>query len=116
MSFTLLEATLRNPNLARLQALSRDSSLYLEQIRQLIPPTLRATIKAGPIEPAVSNGPADTSQKITWCLIATNNASASKLRQLLPTLLQHLQGRGHPVASIRLAIEKAPPTSSGASS
>lgn len=116
MSFTLLEATLRNPNLARLQALSRDSSLYLEQIRQLIPPTLRATIKAGPIEPAASNGPAYTPQKITWCLIAANNASASKLRQLLPTLLQHLQDRGHPVASIRLAIEKAPPTNSGASS
>jgi len=109
MSLTLLEASLRNPNLARLQALMKDSSLYLTQVRHLIPTSLRTTVKAGPIESATPESESNTTGKISWCLIAGNNASASKLRQLLPTLLQHLQDQGHPVASIRLSIEKAPP-------
>jgi hypothetical protein len=48
-----------------------------------------------------------------WCLVTANNASASKLRQLLPTLLQHLQNQGHPVAAIRLSIEKTPSVGDG---
>jgi len=114
MSLTLLEATLRNPNLARLQALTKDSALYLAQVRHLLPTSLRTTVKAGPIESATPESESDITGKISWCLIAGNNASASKLRQLLPTLLQHLQDQGHPVASIRLSIEKAPPAGGGA--
>ena len=113
MSLTLLEATLRNPNLARLQQLTRDSSLYLEQVRHLIPPTLRTAVKSGPIEPAPANPQSAHANRIMWCLVTANNASASKLRQLLPTLLQHLQDQGHPVASIRLSIEKTPSVGDG---
>jgi hypothetical protein len=40
-------------------------------------------------------------------MVTANSASASKLRQLLPALLQHLQKQGYPVTLIRLAIEKA---------
>ena len=113
MSYTLLEATLRNPNLARLQALARDSSRYLTQVLPLSPATLRVAVKAGPIEQPASNPQADTPGKVSWCLIASNNASASTLRQVLPTLLQHLQTEGHPVASIRLSVEKSSTGSGG---
>jgi len=114
MSLTLLEASLRNPNLARLQELTRESSLYLSQVQAFIPKALRATVKAGPIEPAAADPQANHITKISWCLIVANSASATKLRQLLPTLLQHLQNQGHPVASIRLSIEKTPPAVGGA--
>ncbi len=107
MSFTLFEATLRNPNLARLQELARDSSLYLAQVLPLIPTNLHTAVKAGPIQSAAAAPQTGQADGISWCLIAGNNASASKLRQLLPALLQHLQAQGHPVASIRLSIEKA---------
>lgn len=113
MSYTLLEASLRNPNMARLQALARDSSLYLTEVLPLIPTNLRLAVKAGPIEPAASTPEANTPGKVSWCVIASNNASASKLRQLLPTLLQHLQTAGHPVASIRLSVEKSSAGSAG---
>jgi hypothetical protein len=107
MSFTLLEATLRNPNLARLQELTRDSSLYLQQVLHLIPAHLRTAVKAGPLEPVAPDPQTGQTTGITWCMVTANSASASKLRQLLPTLLQHLQKQGYPVTLIRLAIEKA---------
>lgn len=112
MSLSVLQATLLNPQLARLQGLARTSSLYLELVRPLIPPALRASTKAGPID--FPDAPPAPQGQTVWCLIAANNASAGKLRQLLPALLQHLQGAGHPVHSIRLSIEKAPPGRGGA--
>ncbi len=116
MSLSLFEATLQNPQLARLQSLTRASSLYLALVRPLIPPALRAGTKAGPIAPLTTPAEAEPAEQTEWCLIAASNASASKLRQLLPTLLQHLQSAGHPVSRIRLTIEKAPPGRGGASS
>jgi len=107
MSFTLLEATLRNPNLARLQELTRDSSLYLQQVLHLIPAHLRTAVKAGPVEPVAPDPKTGQTTGVSWCMVTANSASASKLRQLLPTLLQHLQKQGYPVTLIRLAIEKA---------
>jgi hypothetical protein len=103
--------------LARLQTLAHESSRYLALVQPLIPPALRSSTKAGPIDsaipvdaarPGASPGQETADGQTTWCLIAANNASASKLRQLLPSLLQHLQSAGHPVASIRLSIEKTP--------
>jgi len=41
-----------------------------------------------------------------WCLIVNNNAVASKIRQLLPSLLTHLQTQGTGVGSVRLAVAK----------
>jgi len=114
MSFTLLEATLQNPHLARLQGLSRLSSQYLAVVQDLLPPALRASTKAGPIDPVTPDPQAANGAQTVWCLIAANSASAGKLRQLLPRLLEHLQSAGHPVASIRLSIEKAPPKTGGA--
>jgi hypothetical protein len=107
MSLTLLEASLQNPHLARLQTLMRESSRYLALVQPLLPPTLRNSTKAGPIDTLAGTADGEPSGRTVWCLIAANNASASKLRQLLPTLLKHLQGAGHPVSSIRLTIEKS---------
>lgn len=116
MPLSLFEATLQNPQLARLQSLTRASSQYLALVQPLIPPALRAGTKAGPIAPVTTSAEAGPGGQTEWCLIAASNASASKLRQLLPALLQQLQSAGHPVSSIRLAIEKAPPGHGGASS
>lgn len=90
---TLLQASQDSPTLAKLIDLSRDSVARLKAIEPLIPGSLRAAVKAGPIE-----GPA-------WCLILENNAAAAKIRQLLPTLAAHLRSKGWEVNSIRLKVQ-----------
>ena len=92
-SFTLLQASQDSPTLARLTELTRDSVARLKAIEALIPQSLRTTVKAGPIE-----GP-------VWCLILDNNASAAKLRQILPALESHLRVKGWEVNSIRLKVQ-----------
>lgn len=90
---TLLQATQDSPTLARLTALSRDSGARLKAIEALIPASLRPGIKAGPID-----GP-------QWCLLLDNNATAAKIRQLLPALESHLRSKGWEVNSIRLKVQ-----------
>ena len=79
--------------LARLSELTRDSVNRLKAIEALIPTALRASVKAGPID-----GP-------VWCLIVDNNATASKIRQLLPSMQSHLRVKGWEVNSIRLRVQ-----------
>ena len=90
---TLLQATQDSPSLARLTALSDESVARLKSIAPLIPATLRAAVKAGPIE-----GP-------VWCLILDTNAAAAKMRQLLPSFESHLRSKGWEVNSIRLKVQ-----------
>lgn len=90
---TLLQASQNSPGLAKLIDLNRDSVARLKAIEALIPGSLRAAIKPGPIE-----GP-------VWCLILENNAAAAKIRQLLPTLAAHLRVKGWEVNSIRLKVQ-----------
>jgi len=92
-SLSVLQATLETPSLARLSELVKESGERLKLIEPLIPPHLRPAVRPGPID-----GP-------TWCLILDNNASASKMRQLLPELVAHLRNRGREVTSIRLRIQ-----------
>jgi len=94
-SVTVLQATQETPMLARLTELSRDSVARLGAIQSLIPIALRSSIKAGPID-----GP-------VWCLILDNNATAAKVRQLLPAIEAHLRTRGWEVNSIRLKVQIA---------
>ena len=94
-SVTLLQASQDSPTLARLTELTRDSGARLKAIELLIPASLRAAVKAGPIE-----GP-------TWCLILDNNAAAAKIRQILPALASHLRVKGWEVNSIRLKVQIA---------
>ena len=94
-SVTLLQATEASPTLARLAELTRDSTARLKAVESLIPATLRAAVRAGPV---------DATQ---WCLLLDNNAAAAKMRQLLPALEAHLRAKGWENRSIRLKVQDA---------
>ncbi|GAO20513.1 hypothetical protein ALISP_0333 [Alicycliphilus sp. B1] len=81
-AISLHQATQESPTLARLTALTRDSSERLKAIDALIPPMLRPAIQAGPIEGDC------------WCLLVSSNAAAAKVRQLLPAFQAHLRSPG----------------------
>ena len=89
---TLQQASAESPTLAMLTALTRDSSDRLKAIEPLIPPGLRGTLQAGPIDGT------------SWCLLVSSNSAAAKLRQILPALQAHLRVRGWEVNSIRLPV------------
>lgn len=92
-AITLQQASEDSPTLAKLAALTRDSSERLRAIEMLIPATLRSTVQAGPIDGT------------NWCLLVKSNAAAAKIRQLLPALQAHLRSRGWEVNAIRLKIQ-----------
>ncbi len=92
-SYTVLQAALETPTLAHLTELTRESSARLKSIEPLVPAALRRSLTAGPIDGEV------------WCLIVDNNATAAKIRQLLPALMSHLRSKGWQVTSIRLRIQ-----------
>ena len=92
-SYTLQQAVLAPGPLARLTSLARESGERLAAVQALIPQSLQRGIRPGPID-----GP-------TWCLLVDNSAAASKLRQLLPTLLGALRARGWDVTAIRVKIQ-----------
>ena len=90
---TLQQASEESPTLAKLAALTRDSSEPLKAIEMLIPATLRPALQAGPIDGDC------------WCLMVKSNAAAAKIRQLLPALQAHLRSRGWEVNAIRLKVQ-----------
>ena len=92
-SVTLQQASRDSPMLASLTELARDSVARLAAVQPLIPAAMRTCIKAGPIDGAV------------WCLLLDNNATAAKMRQLLPSLQAHLRVKGWIVDSIRLKVQ-----------
>ncbi len=92
-SFTVLQATEASPTLASLAERARDSSARLRAIEPLIPATLRAAVRAGPVDAT------------HWCLLLDNNAAAAKMRQLLPALEAHLRTKGWESRSIRLKVQ-----------
>lgn len=93
-ALTLLQASLDSPVLARLSAMADESRKRLTAVEALIPPALRSSVQAGPI---------DGEQ---WCLLVRHNAAAAKLRQLQPTLLAHLRSRGWEVNAIRVKVQQ----------
>mgnify|MGYP001572114427 CR=1 FL=1 len=93
-SVSLLQASQNNPGLARLMELNRESNARLQLITALIPPALRSDVLAGPFEDGV------------WCLLLSNNTTAAKLRQLLPSFESHLRVHALGVKSIRLKIRR----------
>lgn len=90
---TAINAVESSPTLAKLAALTQDSSRRLKAVQPLIPPMLRASLQAGPIEGDC------------WCLLVKNNAAAAKVRQLLPAIAAHLRSKGWNVASIRIKVQ-----------
>jgi hypothetical protein len=81
------------PSLAALQQRIRDSQRNLELVKHLFPASLRPHVKAGPI------------QDDEWCLLVTNAAASTKLRQLIPALQQLLAQNGAQVSAIRIKVQ-----------
>ena len=94
-SFSVLQASLDSPTLARLVDLSAQTSACLRCITSLLPPGLRSGVQAGPLEGQV------------WCLLVDSTAIAAKLRQLQPLLLERLAREGHDITAIRLKVRAA---------
>ena len=92
---SLQQAAEASPTLARLTQLARESGERLKAVEPLIPASLRASVRAGPIEGAA------------WCLLVNSSAAAAKLRQVIPALIAHLCDRGWEVTSIRLKVQLA---------
>ena len=90
---TLQQASAESPTLAKLTALTRDSSDRLKAIELLLPAALRPAVQAGPIDGD------------SWCLLVKSNAAAAKIRQLLPALQAHLRSRGWEINVIRLKVQ-----------
>lgn len=86
------QAAQESPVLAQLVDRLQASNQRLKAIQSLLP---------GPIRNAVQAGPIDNGQ---WCLLVSSNASAAKLRQLVPNLKTHLLVHGLPVQDIRIKV------------
>lgn len=91
-AIALQQASEESPTLARLAALTRESSERLALLQPLMPPPLRALVRAGPIDGG------------EWCLLVRGNAAASKLRQMIPAFEAALRTSGREVTRIRLKI------------
>jgi hypothetical protein len=89
---SLQQAAEASPTLAALAQRARESGERLKAIESLIPSTLRAAVRPGPIEGT------------EWCLLVDNSAAAAKLRQVVPALVAGLRRRGCEVNSIRLKV------------
>jgi len=94
-SITLQQAADESPTLARLTQLARESGEQLKAVESLIPPTLRAAVRPGPVD---GN---------SWCLLVDNSAAAAKLRQVVPAVLSRLRDQGARITSIRLKVQVA---------
>lgn len=94
-SFSVLQASMDSPTLARLVDLSTQSSACLKSIAPLLPWAMRSGVQAGPIEDRV------------WCLLVDSTAIAAKLRQLQPLLLERLAREGHDINAIRVKVRRA---------
>ena len=92
--FTLLQASEKNPGLAKLMSQQKESLTRLKAIEPLIPPSLRAAVKCGPFDEGV------------WCMMLSNNTTAAKLRQLLPMFEEKLRAMDLEVTAIRLKVSR----------
>ena len=72
----------------RLQA----SNGRLAAVQPLLPPALRAHVRAGPLDEA------------GWTLLVDNQAVSAKLRQMLPALEAQLRQTGWPALPLRVKI------------
>lgn len=88
----LHEAAAASPTLASLTDQVRHAQRMLACVKVLLPPAL---------QPLVQAGPPDGRQ---WTILVPHAAAASKLRQLVPHLLQALQQQGHPLDTLRVKV------------
>ena len=91
-ALSLHEAAEASPTLSGLMARVREAQACLQAIRPLLPPGLRTTVQAGPVEEA------------NWCLLVDGSATAAKLRQMAPMLLAHLRSQGFGIEALRIKV------------
>ncbi|MEZ5663940.1 MAG: DciA family protein [Burkholderiaceae bacterium] len=91
--YSLHEAAGEAPALASLMDRARRSQALLEQLRHRIPPALRAQLRPGPLEGT------------QWCLLVSGPAAATKLRNIIPLLLQDLNDGRNEVTAIRIKVQ-----------
>ena len=88
----LATALNRSESLSSLLQKVRESQARLQALSGLLPPALRASIRAGPLD--------DTA----WVLLVDHNAAAAKLRQMLPMLSEGLNAAGWAARTIRVKV------------
>ncbi len=86
----------RSAPLARLRERIDDSHRRFEAVRPLLPASLAAHVRPGPVD--------DTG----WTLLAANASVAAKLRQLQPRLEQTLNELGWQVNATRIRVQAEP--------
>jgi hypothetical protein len=84
-----------NETLASLMQRLRASQARLTVIEPLLPPALRAHVRAGALDDTV------------WLLLADNAAAAAKLRQLAPELQTGLAAAGFALPPLRIKVSPA---------
>ncbi|CAB5689860.1 MULTISPECIES: DciA family protein [Comamonas] len=96
-AISLEQASQASPALSQLIGQAREANARLKAITPLLPPGLRHSVQAGPIEGD------------TWWLLVKTSAAATKVRYLLPGLEAHLRTKGWNVARIQLKVLHAAP-------
>lgn len=81
------------PSLAALQERIRKSQRCMEYVKHLIPLNLSQHVQPGPIEDK------------QWCLMVGSASASTKLRQLVPVLIQVLNQKGMGIESIRIKVQ-----------
>jgi len=95
----IAESLAGDGGLANLLARVRTSQARLDALADVLPATLRAQLRAGPLD---DDG---------WTLLAGNAAVAAKLRHLLPTIAEALASKGWQATSIRVKVQPTQDTS-----
>ncbi len=86
------EALAGSEPLALLARRMRASQERLATVQPLLPPAMRAAVRAGPID---DEG---------WSLLVGSNAVAAKLRQLVPAMEQRLRAQGFDGPPVRIKL------------
>lgn len=90
--FSLQQAVNASPALAQVAERVRLSQRMLEVVRPHLPPALRQQVQAGPVE------------EHSWCLLVSNPAVGTKLKQLTPALLAALRNDGQTITQLRIKV------------
>ncbi|MEN9385114.1 MAG: hypothetical protein RI959_785 [Pseudomonadota bacterium] len=91
--FSLQQAVQASPALAQVAERVRQSQAMLTAIQPILPAGLRAHVKAGPVDDE------------SWCLLVSNPAVGTKLKQLAPALLAALRTARLPAPRLRIKVQ-----------
>jgi len=89
----LSQALQSSAPLASLMDRVNQSRKRLAAVEDLLPPALRSSVRAGPLDDA------------TWVLLVDNSAAAAKLRQMLPSLVARLLEAGWSGPELKVKIQ-----------